>query len=76
MGTIEYDDLLEVPPGASQTPKLPVSWSLDSVGYEAVRKALGGTLKLSTRATIGVQVGHFLEEVWYEGEGIGARVRI
>src|SRR5579871_2787596 len=36
----------EVPPGLSVTPRLPVDWSLGSVGYEAIKKALGGTLRL------------------------------
>jgi len=76
VGNIEYYDTLEVPPGASETPRLPVSWNLGSVGYEAVRKALGGVLKLEARATIGVRIGEFQEEVWFVGDGIGAKVRI
>lgn len=76
VGNIEHYDTLEVPPGASQTPRLPVSWNIGSVGYEAVRKALGGTLKLSASARIGIRIGEFQEEVWFEGNGIGAKVRI
>ncbi|KAJ9642434.1 hypothetical protein H2199_004815 [Coniosporium tulheliwenetii] len=41
IGRILYDLPFAVPPGESQSPRLPVDWSLGSVGYEAVRKALG-----------------------------------
>ncbi|KAL9080950.1 MAG: hypothetical protein Q9159_007470 [Coniocarpon cinnabarinum] len=41
VGQIEYDGVLEVPPGESETPRLPVEWSLGSVGYEAIKNALG-----------------------------------
>jgi hypothetical protein len=74
IGTILYDLPFRVPPGVSQTPKLPVDWSLDSIGYEKVRKALGGELKLDARGTVVVRLGNWSEEVWYIGVGIGARV--
>jgi hypothetical protein len=61
-----------------ETPRLPVEWSLGSVGYEAVRKALGGSLKVGARAEIDVAVGRFREEgIVFEREGgIGAKVRL
>jgi hypothetical protein len=61
-----------------ETPRLPVEWSLGSVGYEAVRKALGGSLKVGARAEIDVALGRFREEgvVFERGGGIGARVRL
>lgn len=65
-----------VPPGTSKTPKLPVDWSLDSVGYETVRKALGGTLKLDAAAVVGVRLGAWTESVRFVGNGIGASVRL
>lgn len=46
------------------------------MGYEAVRKALGGGLKLDARAVVGVRVGRWEERVWFVGRGVGARVRI
>jgi hypothetical protein len=60
------------------TPKLPVEWSLGSVGYEAVRKALGGSLKVGARAEIDVGIGKWREQrVVFEREGgIGAKVRL
>lgn len=67
---------IDVPPGASQTPKLPVSWNLGSVGYRAVRRALGGRLRLEARAVVGVRIGAWREEVWFVGRGIGVGVRI
>ncbi|KAK4101351.1 hypothetical protein N658DRAFT_471083 [Parathielavia hyrcaniae] len=76
IGRIEYDLPLAVPPGVSQTPKLPVEWSLDSVGYGKLREALGGRMKLDARAVVGVRLGRWTETVWYVGRGIGAGVRL
>lgn len=76
MGSIDYDLPFEVPPGVSLTPRLPVDWSLGSVGYEAVKEALGGKLKVEAEAKVGIRVGRWREKVWYEGRGIGARVSI
>jgi len=76
VGSIEYDEPFEVPPGISTTPRLPVDWSLGSVGYDAVKKALGGQLKLRAEAVIGVKIGEWEERIWYEGQGIGAKVRL
>ncbi len=76
IGTILYDLPFAVPPGISETPRLPVDWSLDSVGYEAVKSALGGHLKLDTRANVGVRIDRFQEEIWFEARGIGSKVRL
>ena len=77
LGRIEYFGApFAAPPGRSTTPKLPVDWSLDSVGYEKMREALGGRLRLDARATVGVRVGEWTQEVWYVGRGIGASIRI
>ncbi len=76
IGRIEYDSPIAAPPGASQTPKMPVQWSLDSVGYEKLKSALGGSLKLDAKAVVGVRLGAWTETLWYIGHGIGAGVRI
>lgn len=76
VGHIQYDLPFAAPPGISVTPKLPVDWSLDSVGYEKVRQALGGRLKLDAHAIVGVRLGSWTETVWYVGRGIGASIRI
>lgn len=75
VGTINYDLPFKVPPGISESPRLPVDVDYDSVGYEELRKALGGTLKLDARGTVGVRLGQWTETVWYVGSGIGASVR-
>ncbi|CZR59622.1 uncharacterized protein PAC_09516 [Phialocephala subalpina] len=74
VGTINYDLPFKVPPGKSQSPRLPVDWSLDSVGYEELKKALGGTLKLDAKGNVSIRLGQWTETVWYTGSGIGARV--
>ncbi|KAI4258465.1 MAG: hypothetical protein LQ352_001216 [Teloschistes flavicans] len=76
VGGIEYDMPFEVPPGVSETPRLPVDWDLGSVGYDAVKKALNGELKVEAKAKVGVRVGRWREKVWYVGKGIGARVQL
>ncbi|KAH9223546.1 hypothetical protein DL95DRAFT_98253 [Leptodontidium sp. 2 PMI_412] len=75
VGQILYDLPFKVPPGSSESPKLPVDWSFDSVGYEALKKALGGTLKLDAKGTVQIKLGQWKETVWYVGSGIGASVR-
>lgn len=59
----------------STSPRLPVDWDLGSVGYEAVREAVGGRLKLDAKADVGVRVGKWGERVWFVGQGVGAGVR-
>ncbi len=77
VGRILQDDApFAVPPGVSDTPRLPVDWSLGSVGYDAIRKAVGGQLRLSARADVGVRLGRWGEEIWFRGGGIGAKVRL
>lgn len=75
-GKILYELPWAVPPGLSESPRLPVEWSLGSVGYEAIRRALGGTLRLSAVADVGVRIGEWRERVWYRGGSIGASVRL
>ena len=76
IGTILYDIPFAVPPGATQTPRLPVSWSLESIGYDAIKSALGGHLTLDTKAIVGVRIEKFVETVWFIGKGIGAKVTL
>jgi len=76
VGSIIYNIPFSVSPGVSSSPKLPVDWSLGSVGYEAVRKALGGQLKLRAEAIVGIRIGEWEETIWYKGNGIGAKVRL
>lgn len=81
VGSILYTIPFAVPPVDADgegflTPRLPVDWSLGSVGYEAVRRALGGRLKLAAFAEVGVGVGEWREVLWFRGAGIGAAVRI
>lgn len=81
VGTIEYDLPFAVPPVNSDgkgapTPRLPVDWSLGSVGYDAVKNALGGTLRMEAVADVSVRIGKFRETVWFKGKGIGAGIRL
>ena len=74
VGTIDWTYPFLVEKGLSTTPKLPVNWNADAL--EAVRDAIGGTLRLDAKADVGVRVGRWQEKVWYEGSGIGAKIRL
>ncbi|KAF3766009.1 hypothetical protein M406DRAFT_97430 [Cryphonectria parasitica EP155] len=76
VGRIIHDLPFAAKPGLSQTPKLPVDWSVGSIGRDKVRKALGGELKLDAVATVGVRIGEWRERVWFIGRGIGAHIRL
>lgn len=73
---IDYNLPFDVPKNRNgfETPKMPVDWALDQLG--TVREALGGNLKLDARAEIGVRIGRWAQRVWFEGRGIGAKVRL
>lgn len=76
VGKIIYNYPIAASPGASQTPKLPVQWSIGSNGYEKLKQALGGELKLDASAIVSVRIGSWRETVWYVGKGIGAAIRL
>ncbi|CAN8103283.1 unnamed protein product [Discula destructiva] len=76
VGRIVYDLPIAAAPGLSHTPKLPVDWSVGSIGRDKVKQALGGGLKLDASADVVVRVGSWREKVWFVGRGIGAGVRL
>ncbi|OGM39891.1 hypothetical protein ABOM_011379 [Aspergillus bombycis] len=76
VGSINYHIPFPVPPGLSTTPRLPVDLNLSGIGYEALKKALGGTLKLDAVAKVGVLIRHYRTTITYYGQGITARVKI
>ena len=76
VGDIIHNEAFDVPPGLSTTPKLPVTWSVDHVGFDKLKAALGGTLKLDAYADVAVRLGEWVETVKYQGKGIGAHVSL
>ncbi|TQV91477.1 pre-rRNA processing protein [Cordyceps javanica] len=73
---IEHAQSFDVPPGLSETPRLGVQWSRESVGYDRLREALGGSLRLDALAQVTVRLGRWIETLNYEGRGLGAKVRL
>ncbi|KAF9922553.1 hypothetical protein FBU30_007320 [Linnemannia zychae] len=61
--------------GYIKTPRLPVTFELSSVGYEALKKALGGSLEVDVLCHIKAKVGSMLMWVDFAKEGIQAKVR-
>ncbi|KAK2763964.1 hypothetical protein FQN54_009583 [Arachnomyces sp. PD_36] len=76
VGRIKYGLPFAAPPGTSQTPRLPVELNLGGVGYDALKKALGGTLEMDAEAKVGVRLDEYSDVLFYVGKGIGAKVRI
>lgn len=76
IGRIQYGIPFPVPPGVSQTPRLPVELDLGGAGYEALKRALGGTLEIDAIAEIGIKLSEYVDTISYWGTGIGARVRL
>ncbi|OAA43818.1 hypothetical protein NOR_04393 [Metarhizium rileyi] len=76
VGQIIHEEPFDVPPGLSQTPRLPVEWSADHVGFDKLKKALGGSLKLDAVADVTVRLGYWIEKVHYVGKAIGAKVSL
>lgn len=76
VGQIITQEVFPAPPGLSRTPRLPVSWSPGHVGYDKLKEALGGTLKLDAKAEVRIRVGNWIETFWYEGQGIGAKISL
>ncbi|KIW95511.1 uncharacterized protein Z519_04096 [Cladophialophora bantiana CBS 173.52] len=74
VGTINWDYPFAIEPGENLTPRLPVEWGSNALG--TIRDALGGTLKLDAKADVGVRIGKWQEHVWYEGKGLGAKIRL
>ncbi|KAF9989806.1 hypothetical protein BGZ75_004808 [Mortierella antarctica] len=65
----------ETDSGYVKTPKLPVVFDLSSVGYEALRKALGGSLEVDVVCHIKAKVGSMVMWVDFVKDGVEAEVR-
>lgn len=76
VGRIVHNEPFDAPPGISETPHLPVDWELGSVGFDKMRDALGGSLRLDAIANVTVRIGYWIEEIFYQGRGIGAKVSL
>ncbi|KAF9101162.1 hypothetical protein BGX29_005964 [Mortierella sp. GBA35] len=61
--------------GYVKTPRLPVMFDPSPIGYEALKKALGGSLEVDVACHIKAKVGSMLMWVDFAKEGIQANVR-
>ncbi|KAI9367911.1 hypothetical protein BJX61DRAFT_262048 [Aspergillus egyptiacus] len=75
VGTIDYYEPFSVPPGISHSPRLPVELNLGGIGYDAVKRAVGGTFELDTIAKVGVRIENYTDNIVYRGKGLTARVK-
>lgn len=63
--------------GRTITPRIPVRWKFGGVGYEAMRRALGGRLAIHAEALCLVRVGKLQMEVFYNStHPIGANIHL
>lgn len=76
IGVIKYALPFKVPPGVSESPRLPVDWDPSGVGYQKMKDALNGGLKVAARADAKIRLGEWRDTIWFEGDGIGAKVRL
>lgn len=76
IGKINWNYPFQLPTGLSRTPRLPIDLMVGGGAYDALRRALGQSLKLNTVARIGVQLGEYHDMILYKGKGIDANVRI
>ena len=78
VGTITEPTLnfpvLEGREGYTITDKIPVE--VGSVGYDVIRRALGGQLVVDAVADIVATIGNWRGRIRYNGEGVGANVRL
>ena len=74
IGTIDWEYPFAIEVGENVSPRLPVAWGSNALG--TIRDAIGGTLKLDAKADVGVRIGHWQENIWYEGHGLGAKIRL
>jgi hypothetical protein len=76
IGHIDYRFPFLVSPGLSRSPRLPVDLDLSTIGYGAIKEALGGSLKMNTLAEVGVRLGHYRTIIHYNGKAISAHIRL
>ncbi|KAL4785730.1 hypothetical protein BJX76DRAFT_323479 [Aspergillus varians] len=76
VGKINYYEPFSVPPGLSHSPRLPVDLNLGGIGYDAVKRAVGGTLDLDTIANVGVRIENYNDTIHYRGKGIKAKITL
>lgn len=76
VGRIDYPFPFHVPPGLSRSPRLPVDLDFSTIGYGAIKEALGGSLKMNTLAEVGVRIGHYRTMIDYSGRRISAHIRL
>lgn len=60
--------------GYTMTEKVPVE--VGSVGYDIIRRALGGQLVVDAVADVVATIGKWRGQIQYEGRGLGANVRL
>jgi hypothetical protein len=60
--------------GYTVTEKIPVE--VGSVGYDVIRRALGGELVVDAVADVVATIGDWRGRIQYDGRGVGAKVRL
>lgn len=80
LGTMHNKFSFKIFPGRSggtMSPRLPVMWKAGSLGYEVMKKAVGGGLKVHAEADCKVRVGEMEMAIYYNAsEPIDSRIRL
>ncbi|KAJ5614311.1 hypothetical protein N7528_007965 [Penicillium herquei] len=75
VGRINHQEPFNIPPGVSQTPRLPIDLVLGGGAYDALRRALGRSMAMDTVAKVGIKIGDYENVVVYRGKGIEASIK-
>ena len=78
LGTVCYDNPWEVQGGGgvSVSPKVPVEWVLGGAAWRALKRAVGGELKVEAVGRVRVGIGMWGGKVGFVGGGLGVGVRL
>lgn len=80
LGSISHNNPFSIHPGrfgGTVTPRFPVQWKLGSVGYEAMKRAMGGSLDVHGEANCQVTIYDFAMDVFYNSsDPVQARIRL
>ncbi|KAI5778198.1 hypothetical protein EDC01DRAFT_622872 [Geopyxis carbonaria] len=80
LGSISYNIPFPIHPGrlgGTITPRFPVKWKLGSIGYEAMKRALGGSLEVHGEANCQMTIDDYFIDVFYNAsDPVVAQIRL
>lgn len=75
LALVEGSDLILIPPGVYQTPRIPIQIS-KGLGADILRKAINGELQVEVVANLEARIGSFSSDLIYNGRGLTATIKL